>query len=102
MSFSWTLILLSVMTAADSQPSQAGVLRKADEKSPPKLHPAVHRNHVRRASAEYLGAYRRIRWHYDFATAAALARDTGRPMFVIFCRAGTIDDALTGEPRCAS
>jgi hypothetical protein len=62
----------------------------------------VHKNHVRRASAEYLGYYRRIRWYYDFATAADLARETGRPMFVLFCRAGMIDDPRTGEPKCAS
>lgn len=101
MSFSWTFILLSLLTGGEQQPSQAGVLRKAGE-SPPKIHLEVHKNHVRKASGEYLGAFRRITWHYDFTTAAELARETGRPMFVIFCRAGTIDDPLTGKPKCAS
>jgi hypothetical protein len=101
MTFSWTFILLSLATGADLPPSQAGVLRKADE-SAPKLNPKVHKNHVRRASADYLGSYRRITWYYDFATAAQLARESGRPMFVIFCRAGTIDDPLSGDPKCAS
>jgi len=95
MNVSWTLILLSVLTGADGPPSAAG-------ESPPKPHPAVHKNHVRRASAEYLSAYRRITWYYDFDTAAELARETGRPMFVLFCRAGTVDDPLTGKPKCAS
>ena len=31
-----------------------------------------------------------------------LARDTGRPMFVIFCRAGAVTDPLSGKPKCAS
>jgi hypothetical protein len=101
MNFSLPLILLSLMTGADNQPSQAVESQKSAESSL-KPHPKVHKNHLRRASAQYLAAYRRITWHYDFETAAELARETGRPMFVIFCRAGTIDDALTGEPRCAS
>lgn len=86
MSFCWTLTLLSVMTGADPQTP----------------HPDVHKNHVRKASAEYLASFRRITWHYDFATAAALAKETGRPMFIIFCRAGSIDDPRTGKPKCAS
>lgn len=99
MTFSLPLILLSLVAGADPQPSQ--VVEQTD-KSQPKINPKVHRNHVRRASTEYLSAYRRITWYYDFATAAELARETGRPMFVIFCRAGTIDDPVTGEPKCAS
>jgi hypothetical protein len=66
------------------------------------LHPEVHRNHVNKASAKYLSAFRRFVWHYDFETATELARQTGRPMFVIFCRAGAIDDPITGKPRCSS
>jgi hypothetical protein len=92
MTFGLPLILLSLVAGAGQPP----------DKTSPQLNPKVHKNHVRRASAEYLGAYRRITWYYDFATAAELARETGRPMFVIFCRAGTIDDPITGEPRCAS
>ena len=88
MNFCWTFALLSAMTGADDRPLAP--------------HPDVHKNHVRKASAEYLASFRRITWHYDFATAAALARETGRPMFVIFCRAGSIDDPRTGEPKCAS
>jgi hypothetical protein len=97
MSFSWTLIVLSLAAGTDNAPSQADALRKAGE-TPLK----AHRNHVRRASAEYLSFSRRITWYYDFATAAELARETGRPLFVIFCRAGTIDDPLTGKPKCSS
>jgi hypothetical protein len=66
------------------------------------LHPDVHRNHVSKTSANYLSSYRRFVWHYDFDTATQLARQTGRPMWVIFCRAGSIDDPITGEPRCWS
>lgn len=100
MSFCWTLAVLSVL-AADPRPSQPGAPRAAADR-PPAAHPDVHKNHVRKASAEYLTAFRRIAWHYDFDTAAALARETGRPMFVIFCRAGSIDDPRTGKPKCAS
>src|SRR5687768_3127684 len=101
MKFRYTLALMLLMTAAGPQPSPADEPRKSDELAP-KAHPDVHKNHVRRASAEYLAAYRRIAWHYDFETATALARETGRPLFVIFCRAGTIDDPRTGKPKCAS
>jgi len=101
MTFSLPLILLSLVAGADNQPLP-GVESGKSVQSPPKINPKVHRNHVRRASAEYLSVYRRITWHYDFATAAELARETGRPMFVIFCRAGTIDDPITGELKCAS
>ena len=101
MSFRWTPVLLSLVMGAALAPSQAGAPRKSGENAP-KIHPKVHKNHVRRASAEYLSAYRRIAWYYDFDTAAELARETGRPMFVLFCRAGTIDDPLSGEPKCAS
>jgi hypothetical protein len=97
----WTLLPLLLLAVAWPQPARSGEPRKPGESSP-KLHPDVHKNHVRRASAEYLGAYRRIRWHYDFATASKLARETGRPMFVIFCRAGTIGDPRSGKPKCAS
>ena len=85
MSFSWAFILLSLVAGADEKPF-----------------PQAHKNHVRRTSAEYLASFRRITWHYDFATAAALARETGRPLFVIFCRAGTITDPVSGKPKCAS
>jgi hypothetical protein len=102
MNFRWSFTLLFLLTAAQAaeQPSPGG-LRQAGE-SAAKLNPKVHKNHVRRASAEFLGAFRRIAWYYDFGTAAELARETGRPMFVLFCRSGTIDDPITGEPRCAS
>ena len=52
-------------------------------------------------TADYLANFRRITWYYDFTNASALARETGRPMFVIFCRAGSIDDPRTGKPKCA-
>lgn len=94
MTINSTLIVLSLL-AGDPRP------QKPDE-SPPTIHPGVHKNHVRKSSAEYLTCFRRIVWHYDFATAAELARETGRPMFVIFCRAGAIDDPRTGKPKCAS
>jgi len=97
----WTLLFLFLLAGACQPSARADEPRKPGESSP-KLNPRVHKNHVRRASAAYLGAYRRIRWHYDFATASKLARDTGRPMFVIFCRAGTILDPRSGKPRCAS
>jgi hypothetical protein len=75
----------------------------ADEPSKSGANPfGVHKNHVKKTSGDYLACFRRIAWHYDFATASALARETRRPMFVIFCRAGTIDDPLTGQPKCAS
>lgn len=82
----------------------AGSLSRADEatKNPEKLFPDVHKNHVNRASAEVLGWSRRVGFYYDYAIAAELAKETGRPMFVIFCRAGTITDPLTGKPKCAS
>jgi hypothetical protein len=99
MNFSLPLIVLSLVAGTDHQLFPAV---EQPDKSPPKINPKVHKNHVRRASAEYLSAYRRITWYYDFATAAELARETGRPMFVIFCRAGTIDDPITGELKCAS
>jgi hypothetical protein len=92
MTIGFPLILLSLLAGAGQQP----------DKTSPQLNPNVHRNHVRRASAEYLSAYRRITWYYDFAIASELARETGRPMFVIFCRAGTIEDPVTGELKCAS
>ena len=100
MTFGLPLFLLSLVAVADPQPSPAVALQP--DKTTPKLNPKVHKNHIHRASAAYLNAYRRITWHYDFATATELARDTGRPMFVIFCRAGAIDDPITGELKCAS
>lgn len=96
-SFGWTLVLL-ILAAADHRPCQAGEPRKSDESFTPK----AHKNHVRRTSAEYLSWSRRMTFYYDYATAAELARDTGRPMFVIFCRSGSIGDPITGKPRCAS
>ena len=98
MSYTWTLILLSLATGADHRPCRADEPRKADEK----LVPLADKNHVRKASAEYLASFRRITWHYDFDTATALAKETGRPLFVIFCRAGTITDPASGKPKCAS
>ena len=91
------LLLLLLAAAVGHPPSYAD-----ERESPPKPAPGVHKNHVKKASAEYLESFRRIAWHYDFETASELARETGRPMFVIFCRSGSIDDPLTGAPKCAS
>src|SRR5688500_14572125 len=97
MKFSWSLILICLLAGPDT-PCQAAEPQRSGEKPVLK----AHKNHVRKTSAEYLAAFRRITWHYDFATAAELARETGRPMFVIFCRAGSIIDPLSGKPKCAS
>ena len=94
----WTLLFLLLVAGADYQSTQAGEQRTPNEKPVPQ----AHKNHVRKASADYLTCFRRIVWHYDFATAAELARETGRPMFVIFCRAGTITDPASGKTKCAS
>jgi hypothetical protein len=96
MRFRWILILLALVVGAESQLSQAGSPQKVD------LLPDVHPNHVRKTSAEYISAFRRITWYYDFASATKLARETGRPMFVLFCRAGTITDPVSGKLRCSS
>ncbi|MBW3540334.1 MAG: hypothetical protein KY476_08690 [Planctomycetes bacterium] len=97
MRFHATAICLLLLAGSARQPSAADEPRTSD------ANPfQVHKNHVRKTSGEYLACFRRIAWHYDFETAAELARDTGRPMFVIFCRAGSIDDPLTGKPKCAS
>lgn len=90
----WLLIVFSVFAWIGDSPL-------ADE-SRKGLHPDVHRNHVSKTSAKYLTSFRRFVWHYDFTTATELARQTGRPMFVLFCRAGVIDDPITGKPRCSS
>ena len=95
---SWTFVVLFLLAGADPQPPGGGGPPTAADKPVPQ----AHKNHVRRSSAEYLASFRRITWHYDFATAAALARETGRPMFVIFCRAGSITDPASGKPKCAS
>ena len=96
MNFRWTFLLLSLLVGAANQPVYGDGLKKSD------LLPSVHPNHVRKTSAEYISAFRRITWYYDFPTATKLAQETGRPMFVIFCRAGTIDDPVTGKARCSS
>ena len=82
----------------------AGLQSRADDgpKAGVKPHPDAHKNHVSRASSEYLGWSRRFECYHDYDTAAELARETGRPMFVIFCRAGEITDPRTGKPKCAS
>ena len=95
---SLTLILLLTLGWINNPSSRAAEPQKPDLKP----HPEVHKNHVRKSSADYLGSFRRITWHYDFETAAELARQTGRPLFVIFCRAGTIDDPASGKTKCAS
>ena len=97
MNFRWTLLVLFLGAAAIG-PARADEPQTADVKPSP----LVDKNHVRKASAEYLASFRRITWHYDFATAAEPARETGRPMFVIFCRAGSITDPASGKPKCAS
>ncbi|MDQ3622674.1 MAG: hypothetical protein M3463_09325 [Verrucomicrobiota bacterium] len=98
MKFNRILIFLFLVAGADTRPSYAdGVGKPA-----PTPFPNVHKNHVRKASGEYLACFRRIAWHYDFAGAAELARQTGRPMFVVFCRAGTITDPASGKPKCAT
>ena len=94
----WTFTFLFLLAASGYQPSQAHEPGATDEKPVP----LAHKNHVRRASTDYLACFRRITWHYDFETAAELARETGRPMFVIFCRAGTITDPASGKTKCAS
>lgn len=96
----WLLALASALTAADAAPPPDKPAKSNEAVRTP--HPDVHKNHVRKTSSDYLSNFRRITWHYDFATAAQLARDTQRPMFVIFCRAGEINDARTGKPKCAS
>src|SRR5688500_716388 len=98
MRFSWTLIVLFVAGLVCNPTSRADEPKKPDQK----LLPEVHKNHVRKTSADYLSGFRRITWHYDFENAAELARETGRPMFVICCRAGTITDPASGKTKCAS
>ena len=98
MSFGSTLLLVSLLAGAADQPAAAAGQRKSDATA----FPQVDKNHVRKTSGDYLTAFRRIRWHYDFETAAALARDTRRPMFVIFCREGSITNPTSGKPKCAS
>ena len=93
-----TLLLVSLLAAGANQPADAGGRRKPAGNP----FPHVDKNHVRKTSGDYLSSFRRIRWHYDFETAAALARDTRRPMFVIFTRAGSITDPASGKPKCAS
>ena len=97
MRFTWTLLFLFLVAVAGPKPSSAAEPEKSHE-----FKFKAHKNEVRRTSAEYLSWSRRMTFYYDHATAAELARETGRPMFVIFCRAGTIKDALTGKPKCAS
>ena len=94
-----TFLFLSLLAGAAVAPAAPAGPRKADAN---KAFPQVDKNHVRKTSGSYLSAFRRIRWHYDFETAAALARDTRRPMFVIFCRAGSITDPTSCKPKCAS
>jgi len=55
-----------------------------------------------RTGAEFLTNYRQITWYYDFATASELARKSGRPIFVVFCRASPIPDPESGKLRAAS
>ena len=98
MGFGSTLLLISLIAGAAHSPADAGGRRKSAEKA----FPHVDKNHVRKTSGDYLSSFRRIRWHYDFDTAAALAKETGRPMFVIFTRAGSITDPTSGKPKCAS
>lgn len=97
MRFTWSLIILSLAMLAGRSPAGA-----EEPGKPEGITFKAHKNHVRRASAEYLSWPRRMTFYYDHATAVELARETGRPMFVIFCRAGTIDDPLTGKAKCAS
>jgi len=89
------LMVLCVLTATDNASSRA-------DEAPKGLNPKVHRNHVTKTSAKYVSAFRRIVWHYDFATATEVAQQTGRPMWVIFCRGGEINDPITGKLRCSS
>lgn len=101
MALSWTLVLASLLAAPATRAAAAGAADAPRGKGGNPF-PQVDKNHVRKTSGDYIGAFRRIRWHYDFETAAALARDTRRPMFVIFCRAGSITDPSSGKPKCAS
>lgn len=81
-------ILLSLLVlAAQAQEPPRQELRKADRS---------------KTCGEFLSSYRRIAWYYDFDTATKLAQETGRPLFVIFCRAGTLTDPVTLKPRAAS
>ncbi len=82
-----SLILSLLVLAAQAQEPPARELRKAD------------RN---KTCGRFLASYRRIAWYHDFETATELARETGRPLFVIFCRAGTLTDPVMLKPRAAS
>jgi len=84
--FSLPLTLLALLVVQDPPP-QEKELTKADRT---------------KTCGEFLTSYRSIRWHYDYATASELARETGRPLFVIFCRAGSLTDPVTKKPRAAS
>ena len=92
----FTILLLLLTAGMTSSAPAADAPKSADNPF------GVHKNHVRKTSGDYLANFRRITWHYDYATAADLARETGRPLFVIFCRAGAIGDPRTGKPKCAS
>lgn len=80
-------LAMALSPAAQEPPQEARELRKADQS---------------KTCGEYLGHFRRISWYYDFATATELARESGRPMFVIFCRSGTLLDPLTRKTKAAS
>lgn len=84
--FAWFLFL-GLAGAARGHAQEGRELTKADQ---------------RKTCGEYLAPYRQIAWYYDFATASELARETGRPLFVIFCRSGTLTDPVTKKPRAAS
>jgi hypothetical protein len=91
---SWCIVPLLLVLAGAGAPGAA-----ADD--PPKDRPLRKADELK-TNADYLKNFRRIAWYYDFATASELARETGRPMFVIFCRASTLTDPVSKEPRCSS
>lgn len=78
------VLLGAVFADAQEEPRE---LRKADRS---------------KTCAEYLASFRQIHWYHDFESATGLARETGRPLFLIFCRAGTLLDPATGKPKAAS
>ena len=82
--FAWPLAFMALTAVAQEPPRE---LRKADRS---------------KTCGEYLTHFRRIAWYYDYATATEVARESGRPMFVIFCRSGMLMDPVTLKPKAAS
>lgn len=83
----WPLAFMALTAAAQDPPQEGRELRKADRS---------------KTCGDYLTQFRRIAWYYDYATATEVARESGRPMFVIFCRSGMLMDPATLKPKAAS